>query len=201
MTPTTSSASNYAHTTPERGRALRPWWAWVITFAAFPPAGYLGRVVAGRVDTAFAALLAGVTTGAVLGVGQWLLLRRRGVSFRWAAATAVALGVGLMAGAAVVSYDTGHLDLAVMGAVSGLAVGLAQAAAIGSRHASTLVWGATTAALWALGWQLTSGVIEVADQWPIFGASGALVVTFLQSTFIERVLPLGNRAAVTAAAS
>jgi hypothetical protein len=38
-------------------------------------------------------------------------------------------------------------------------------------------------------------VIDTADQWPVFGASGALLVTFLQSLFIERVLPLGPRRA------
>ncbi len=55
--------------------------------------------------------------------------------------------------------------------------------------------------LWPLGWTLSSGVIDVAEQWPIFGASGAIAVALLQSTFIERVLPLEAKDATSKAAS
>ncbi len=181
--PTTAHPSSAA-------RSLRPWWRWMLTFAAFPPAGYAGWLLAGHVDSVWAAAVNGVVTGALLGAGQWLLLRRRGVDTRWAIATAMALGVGLTVGAAIVGYDIDRASLAGMGAISGLAVGAAQAAALRSRLSSVLLWGATTAALWALGWVISAGVIDPADQWPIFGASGALVVTFVQSAFIERVLPL-----------
>ena len=185
----------------QKRASLRPWWPWLLTFAAFPPAGYVGWLVAGHVDSASAAAVAGVVTGALLGVGQWLLLRRRGVDLRWAAATAAALGVGLAVGAAVVGYDTDRVSLAVMGAISGVTVGVAQAAAIRSRLSSILVWGGTSAALWALGWVVSSGVIDPTDQWPIFGASGALIVTLVQSTFIERVLPLEAKGATSKATS
>lgn len=51
---------------------------------------------------------------------------------------------------------------------------------------------AATAALWAIGWAVTAGAgIDSAEQWLVFGASGALVVAFLQSLFIKRVLPIG----------
>jgi hypothetical protein len=189
------------HIARQKRASRRPWWPWLATFAAFPPAGYLGWLLAGHVDSAWAAAVNGVVTGALLGAGQWLLLRRRGIDLRWATATAVALGVGLTVGAAIVGYDTDRVSLAVMGAISGLAVGVAQAAAIRSRRSSVLVWGATTAALWALGWVISSGVIDPADQWPIFGASGAIIVTLLQSTFIERVLPLETKSATSKVAS
>jgi hypothetical protein len=162
----------------------------MLTVLAIPPAGYLGWLVAGHVDSASAAALAGVVTGAAIGLGQWLVLRRRGVSLRWVAATAVALGVGLTVGAGVVGYETDRVSLAVMGVISGLAVGIAQASALRAGWTSVVTWGGTTAALWALGWVISSFVIDPADQWPIFGASGAIVVCLAQSTFIERVLPL-----------
>jgi drug/metabolite transporter (DMT)-like permease len=198
MTTTTTAPHPVSRS---RRTSLRPWWPWLASFAAFPPAGYLGWLLAGHVDSASAAAVAGVVTGAVLGLGQWLLLRRRGVDLRWATATAAALGVGLTAGAAIVGYDTDRVSLAVMGAISGLTVGVAQAAAIRSRLASVLVWGGTTAALWALGWVVSSGVIDPTDQWPIFGASGAIAVTLLQSTFIERILPLEAKDATSKVAS
>ncbi len=130
----------------------------MLTALAIPPAGYLGWLLAGHVDSASAAALAGVVTGAVLGLGQWLLLRRRGVTLRWASATAAALGIGLTVGAAVVGFETDRVSLAVMGAVSGLAVGIAQARAVRSAMSSVLTWGGTTGALWALGWIVSSFV-------------------------------------------
>jgi hypothetical protein len=165
----------------------------MLTALAMPPAGYIGWLIAGHVDSASAAALAGGATGAVVGLGQWLVLRRRGVTLRWAAATAVAFGIGLTVGAALVGYETDRVSLAVMGAVSGLAVGTAQATALRAGRTSTVTWGGTTGALWALGWIVSSFVIDPAEQWPIFGISGALLVTFAQSTFIERVLPLQTK--------
>jgi drug/metabolite transporter (DMT)-like permease len=189
------------HAARQRPASHRPWWPWLATFAAFPPAGYAGWLLAGHVDSAAAAAVAGVVTGAVLGLGQWLLLRRRGVAFRWVPATAVALGVGLMAGAAIVGYDVDRVSLAVMGAITGVIVGVAQGAVTRARLSSVLAWGGATAGLWAIGWVVSSYVIDPADQWPIFGASGAIVVCLLQSTFIERVLALDPKGATTRAAS
>jgi hypothetical protein len=185
-------------TAPPRSSAQpssRAWWPWIVTFLAFPPAGYLGNAVAGPVDGLDAAVLAGVVTGGVLGLLQWALLRRRGTSARWILATGAGFGLGLAIGAALVAYRTDRPSLALMGAVSGLAVGLLQANALGATARRSLVWGVVTAGLWPIGWVVSAGVIDAADQWPVFGASGALLVAFLQSLFIERVLPLGPRRA------
>jgi hypothetical protein len=178
-----------------------PWWLWIVTFLAFPPAGYLGHAIAGRVDDLPAAALAGVVAGGVLGIIQWAFLRRRGVSARWILGTCAGFGIGLAAGAALVSYRTDRPSLALMGAVSGLAVGFLQAMAVGATARQSIAWGAATAGLWAIAWTVTAGVIDVADQWPVFGASGALLVTFLQSLFIERVLPLDAKDATSKAAA
>ena len=190
MSPLTTSPDRTTTQPSSATRSSRPWWRWMLTAFAVPPAGYLGWLVAGHVDSASAAALAGVVTGFLVGGGQWLLLRRRGVTLRWAAATAVAFGIGLTVGGALVGYETDRVSLAVMGAVSGLAVGIAQASALRAGRTSIVTWGGTTGALWALGWIVSSFVIDPAEQWPIFGISGALLVTFAQSAFIERVLPL-----------
>ena len=189
MSPLTTSPDHITRSSAA-SRSFRPWWRWMLTALAIPPAGYIGWLLAGHVDSASAAALAGVVTGAVFGLGQWLLLRRRGVTLRWVSATAVALGIGLAVGGALVGFETDRVSLFVMGAVSGLAVGVAQARAVRSAMSSVLTWGGTTGALWALGWVISSFVIDPADKWPIFGASGAIVVTLVQSTFIERALPL-----------
>lgn len=184
-------------TTPDadpRTHSSRPWWLWIVAFVAFPPAGYLGRAVAGRVDDVVAAALAGVVTGVVLGGIQWAFLRRHGVSARWIVGSSVGFAIGLAGGAALVSFRTDRPSLAVMGAVSGLAVGLLQAASVKATARYLAVWGVATAGLWAVAWQVSSGVIDVADQWPVFGASGALVVAFVQSLFIKRVIPMTDSA-------
>jgi hypothetical protein len=76
-----------------------------------------------------------------------------------------------------------------MGAVSGLAVGIAQGAALGDAK-RTLGWSAATAALWALGWTVTTaGGIDVSQQWAVFGAYGCLTLAFLQSFIVGVFVP------------
>ena len=170
-------------------RSFRPWWRWLLVALAFPVAGEVGHLVAGRIDSVSASVLGGVVTGAGIGAAQWALLRRRGVSLSWVSATAAGLGVGLAAGAALVSYRTDISSLAVMGAVSGLGVGVAQGAMFGNTK-RILLWTAATAALWAIGWTATTaGGISVEDQFVVFGAYGAIASTFLQSTVIGWFFP------------
>jgi hypothetical protein len=179
--------------TPSPGRrraraSRRPWFPWLLTLPAYPLSGFVASVVVGPVDSVPHALLGGVVTGAGIGGAQWALLRRRGVGAGWAPATAAGLGAGLALGAALVSYRTDISSLALMGAVCGLAVGLAQAATLG-RGRRILPWGVATAVLWAVGWAVTTAAgIDVEEQYTVFGASGVLVVTALQSTFIGALL-------------
>ena len=167
---------------------------WLVTALAFPPAGYIAHQLFGRVDGVGAALLSGVLTGALIGLAQWALLRRRGGSPGWIVATAAGFGVGLAAGAALVDYETSLGALVVMGAVCGVAVGLAQAASFAPLRRHALSWTAATGGLWAIGWAVTTGAgIKVEDQWPVFGISGALVVAVLQSVLINRLVPADER--------
>jgi hypothetical protein len=170
-------------------RSFRPWWRWLLTALAFPPAGLIAHVVAGRVDSVASATLNGVIAGAGIGGAQWLLLRHRQVSPSWIAATSAGLGAGLALGAALVSYRTDVTSLAVMGAVSGLGVGFAQGVTLGDAK-RTLGWSVATAGLFAIGWTVTTvGGIDVSQQWAVFGAYGCTTLAFLQSTFIRAFVP------------
>jgi hypothetical protein len=169
--------------------SLRPWYRWLLTALAFPPSGLIAHLVAGRVDSVPAAVLNGVIAGAGIGAAQWAVLRHRGVSRTWIPATASGLGAGLAIGAAIVAYRTDITSLAVMGAVCGLAVGVAQGATLGDAK-RTLGWSAATAALWALGWTVTTaGGIDVSQQWAVFGAYGCLTLAFLQSFIVGVFVP------------
>jgi hypothetical protein len=186
---TTATGTNSPVDQHRARRSFRPWWRWLLIALAFPVAGEIGHLVAGRVDSLSAAVVGGIVTGAGLGAAQWALLRRRGVSIRWIPASAAGLGLGLAAGAALVSYRTDITSLALMGAICGLAVGIAQGAMLGSVK-RMLGWAAATAALWAVGWTVTTaGGISVDQQFVVFGAYGAITSTFLQSIIIGSFIP------------
>jgi hypothetical protein len=186
----TAAAATRPTIRPSVSERIRPWWLWMVTALAFPPAGYIAHEVVGRVDGVGAALFSGVITGALIGLAQWALLRGRGASPRWILATAAGFGIGLAAGAALVGYETSLGALVAMGAVCGVAIGLAQVASFAPLRRHAAAWTLGTGALWAIGWAVTTGAgIKVEDQWPVFGISGALVVVLVQSVLINRFVP------------
>jgi hypothetical protein len=79
--------------------AIKPWLIWTTGFLAFPFAGLAGTAVAGRVDSAPAALIGGLMTGLVIGAAQVLCSSRRLDPLRWILASAIGMGVGLLVGA------------------------------------------------------------------------------------------------------
>lgn len=166
----------------------RDWGVWTAGFLAFPIAGLAGRAVAGPVDSVGAAVAGGLVTGAVLGLGQALASRRRLPALPWAAATAAGTGLGLAAGAALVGYGTDLADLALMGAVSGVAIGAAQAAVLPAGTAGRLRWALAGPVLWALGWTVTTlAGVEVSQQFTVFGATGALAYALLSGLVLAVV--------------
>jgi hypothetical protein len=171
-------------------RFLRTWLLWTAAFLAFPIAGLAGTAVAGRVDDAGAALIGGTVTGLVIGVAQTLVSRRRLDPLRWLPASAVGMGAGLLLGAWAVDYRTSLADLAVMGALTGLVLGPAQALALPPRTAHRWIWAVAMPVLWALGWTVTTlAGIHVEEQFTIVGVSGALTFAALSGLLLHRLLP------------
>lgn len=169
---------------------LRTWLLWSAAFLAFPFAGLAGTGVAGRVDDAGAALVGGTVTGLVIGAAQALASRRRLYPPRWIPATAVGMGVGLMLGAWAVDYGTSLADLAVMGALTGLVLGPAQALALPARAVHRWAWAVAMPALWALGWAVTTlAGVHVEEQFTVVGVSGALTFSALSGLLLHRLLP------------
>ncbi|MEU7814560.1 hypothetical protein [Pseudonocardia sp. NPDC049154] len=163
--------------------------SWTAGFLAFPLAGLAGAAAVGPVDRPVAAVLGGAVTGLVVGAGQALASRGRLDPRRWVPATALGMAAGLGLGATAVGFDTSLPALALMGAMTGLPLGVAQALALppGSRR---VPWALATVPLWALGWTVTASIgIDVEAQYPIFGSSGAVVVTLLLGLLLDRVLP------------
>jgi hypothetical protein len=179
-----------SHTRAPAPSFLRTWLIWTAGFLAFPLAGLAGTGVVGRVDTPVAALLGGAVTGLVVGAGQTLVSSRRLDARWWIPATAIGMGLGLLLGAWTVDYRTSLVDLVLMGALTGLVLGVAQAIALPRRTRTRWVWAAAMPMLWALGWAATTlGGIAVEEQFTIFGAYGAVTFSALSGLLLHRLLP------------
>ena len=180
-------------------------WLWPVSIlVSFPIGGLIADLVVDGVDSVGAALTAGLITGAIIGAAQWLALRPW-LSWVWIPATVVGMVVGLVAGAALVDYGIDRADLALMGAVNGLGVGVMQAVVL-ARHQipGAFWWAVANPPAWALGWFVSSYVISrnIDERFPIFGASGDIVyglLTWLLLAVLLRAAPEARGTAATAA--
>jgi hypothetical protein len=172
-------------------RATRRLWIWPIAvLVSFPIAGYLADLIVDGVDSVWAALVGGLIAGLVIGAAEWFALRRW-VSWLWIAATSIGMAAGLTAGAALVDYGTGRVDVLLMGAVTGLGVGALQALVLARSEVSgALWWAVANPPAWALCWLVTSYVItrNIQDQFTNFGASGAVVFGLLTWLLLAMLL-------------
>jgi hypothetical protein len=176
---------------------VKAWLLWTAGFLAFPIGGALATAVTGRIDNFGSALIGGMVVGAVIGAGQWLVARRLLDPRTWVPATALAMGIGLGVGAWVVGYGTSLRELALMGFITGIPLGVAQAYLLRDRLANAWVWAAAMPLLWALGWTVTTvGGIAVDQQFAVFGAYGAITFMALSGVLLDRL-----RAATSPAAS
>jgi hypothetical protein len=176
---------------------LKAWLLWTAGFLAFPIAGVLATALVGRINDVGSALIGGLVAGAVIGTGQWLVARHLLDPRTWIPATALAMSIGLGVGAWVVGYGTSLGELALMGAITGIPLGIAQAYLLRDRLANAWVWAAAMPLLWALGWTVTTaGGIDVDRQFAVFGAYGAITFMALSGVLLDRL-----RAATPAAST
>ncbi|OLT00486.1 hypothetical protein BJF90_34815 [Pseudonocardia sp. CNS-004] len=168
---------------------------WTAGFLGFPIGGLVGTAVAGRVDDPVAALLGGAVTGLVIGAGQAVVSSRRLDLRRWIPATTIGMGLGLLLGAATVGYGISLAELALMGAMTGLVLGVAQAIALPRHTQLRWAWAAALPLLWALGWTVTTlAMVSVDEQFTVFGAAGAVTFSALSGLLLHRLpAPAGRR--------
>jgi hypothetical protein len=153
-------------------------WAWPLAaLLGFPIGGYVANLAVGAVDSVGAAIAGGLIAGAVVGTAQWVALRQF-VPWLWVAATSLGMAVGLAIGAALVDYSIDRGELMLMGAITGLLVGVLQALVLTRRGFSGAVWWAVAnPPTWALAWLISSYVISanIDERFTNFGASGVLL--------------------------
>jgi uncharacterized membrane protein len=167
---------------------VNAWLLWTAGFLAFPIAGILAEALTGRINDVGSALVGGMVAGAVIGTGQWLVARRLLDAQTWIPATAAAMGIGLLVGAWVVGYGTSLGELVLMGAITGIPLGAAQAYLLRDRLANAWVWAAAMPLLWALGWTVSTFIgVSVDQQFAVFGASGAITFMALSGVLLDRL--------------
>jgi hypothetical protein len=179
-------------------------WLWpVAILLSLPIGGYIADLVINGVDSVGTALAGGLIAGTVIGAAGWFVLRKR-ISWLWIPATAVGMAVGLAAGAALVDYGITRGDVVLIGAATGLSVGVLQALVL-ARHKipNAWWWALANPPAWALGWLVTSYVIttNVKEQFAVFGASGAIVfglLTLFVLAMLFRDAPEARATAATA---
>jgi hypothetical protein len=170
------------HTQSDWKGTARQLWLWpVAILLSLPIAGFVADLVINGVDSVGTALAGGLIAGSIIGAAGWFVLRKQ-VSWLWIPATAVGMAVGLAAGAALADYGITRGDVVLIGAVTGLGVGVLQALVL-ARHQipNAWWWALANPPAWALGWLVTSYVISrnVKEQFVVFGASGAIVFGLL----------------------
>jgi hypothetical protein len=164
---------------------------WLPTFLAFPLAGLITIESVGSLDGPASAAAAGLLAGAVIGTGQWLALRSRGVGPRWIAYTAAAMAAGTTIAAVANGTGTALPDVMLAGLIVGATVGGAQSVLLTHDRGSAATWTAVTAIAWALGWLATwATIVDIERGYVVFGSSGALIVTVLTGLALRRA-PLG----------
>lgn len=161
---------------------------WTAGFVTFPIAGLAGGTAVGAVDGPVAALVGGLVTGVVVGIGQSLAGRLD--PRRWVPATAAGMGAGLLLGASAVGYGTSLGQLAAMGALTGVPLGVAQALALPAGTRRRWTWATAMPALWALGWTVTTLIgVDVEAQYTIFGTAGAITFSALSGLLLQALRP------------
>ncbi len=168
---------------------------WMLTFLGFPLGGTLALLVVGSVEGPVDGAVGGALAGAVLGAAQWLVLRGRlAVGPLWILATALALGLGDAAGAALTGAGTRIGDLLVTGLAAGIAVGLSQWTLLRGRVRGAVLWPVVVAVAWPLGWTVTWAIgVDVERGYAVFGSGGALVFAAITGVAMLRLLDSQTR--------
>jgi hypothetical protein len=154
---------------------------WIAAFLGFPIGGALTKLLVCAVDSPVRAALAGLLTGAMIGSAQWLVLRPvLALDLRWPLFTAAAMAVGLTIAHIVGGTETSGNSLLIRAVITGLVIGLAQWLLLRDLVPMSGWWIVVIGAAWAVAWTVTRAIgVDMAQNWSVFGSSGAIVFQIL----------------------
>jgi hypothetical protein len=163
---------------------------WLLAFLGFPIGGAVAYSLVGAVDSPVRAALAGLITGLVIGVAQWLVLRQAlPLNPGWNAVTGIGMAVGLAAGVALFGTENAGNPLLLRAALTGLLIGVAQWLLLREHVAMNGWWLLVIAGAWAIAWAVTRAFgVDLTRQWSVFGSSGAIVFQLLTAVVLRLLL-------------
>jgi hypothetical protein len=184
-------------TTAQAGNGWGFWAGWGLAFLGFPLGGLAGLALAGPVTGVPQAALGGAATGAVIGLAQWLVLRRRlPLTPWWVAVTSAGMSGGLALGVELLGTDTAGAALPLRGLVTGVGIGLAQWLVLRGRSPRASIWPLVVAGGWAVGWMVTRAAgVDLAPNFTVFGATGAWTFQLLTGLALAWMLRADRTAA------
>lgn len=166
------------------------WGGWALAFVGFPLGGLAGLAVAGGATTAAQAALGGAATGAVIGLAQWLVLRRRlPLAPWWVAATAAGMAAGLGLSVGLLGSATDGAALPLRGLLAGAGIGLAQYALLRRIAPRAWLWPLVVTGGWAVGWLVTRAAgVDLSPNFTVFGSTGAWAFQLLTGLALAWIL-------------
>ena len=151
---------------------------WTPTFLAFPLGGLLAKLVFGSASTVIKSVGGGLIVGLVVGLIQYLSLKKYGISTSWVVATAIAATVAALVNSYAFSFKFDSASLAGSGLIAGLLIGISQSLSQTRDVKFVSIWTISVAIAWSLAWFITSKVIvDPEAQYHVYGSSGALLTT------------------------
>jgi hypothetical protein len=175
---------------------------WLGVFISFPIAGLAAQALVGSVDNVLDGLAGGAVAGMVIGLAQWLVLRRtHRAKAAWIGATSLGMGAGLALAVALFGSATSQEQIIMRALVTGGLMGLAQGVMWGKGRAIAALWTLIVAGTFTASWIVTGGVIgkSLSNGYTIFGSSGALLFQLITGLVILLALPAAVEPASPAA--
>ena len=166
---------------------------WTTTFLAFPIGGLLAKLFFGSASSVARSVGGGLIIGLVVGLIQYLSLKKYGISTSWVVATAVSATVAALINSYAFSFKFDSASLAGSGLVAGLLIGISQSLSQTRDIKFVTVWAISTAIAWSLAWFITSKVIvDPEAQYHVYGSSGALLTTLGLGLVLKYILPIAG---------
>ena len=166
---------------------------WTPTFLAFPIGGLLAKLIFGSASSVARSIGGGLIVGLVVGLIQYLSLKKYGISTSWVVATAIAATMAALINSYAFSFEFDSASLAGSGMVAGLLIGISQSLSQTRDFKFVTIWTISTAIAWSLAWFITSKVIvDPEAQYHVFGSSGALLTTIGLGIVLKYLLPIGG---------
>ena len=166
---------------------------WTPTFLAFPIGGLIAKLIFGSANSILKSVGGGLIVGLVLGLIQYISLKKYGVTSAWVIASAMALTIAALINSYIFSFQFDTASLVGSGLVAGLLIGIAQSFSQSREMKFVAFWTLCTAIAWSVAWFITSKVIvDPEAQYHVFGSSGALLTTLALGICLKYILPLAG---------